>query len=264
MLRHDERTCQRVWSMYRRTGSEILRNWLIEHYVPVVEQVARHLHKRVPQQVQLEELISAGHFGLMFAVGAFDEAREVKFATYAGTRVRGAMLDYLRGLDFNSRLTRSRSAMLTEAARQLQDTLGRPPSDDELQAHMKLSNKEFDRVVKSSRTKQTVSLSRDRSSGSNEGGKQLLEIDTLVDNRSPSALSIAQRRDLKESLLKGLCRRDKLILVLYYYEGLTMRQIGQTLGISESRVSQLHDQIIAQVRAKAGRKLEKQLVDLAA
>ena len=237
-----------VWESFNRSKSDELRNTLMEKYLPLVKYNAERIYTKLPDEVELDDLISAGIFGLMDAIDAFDLERGVKFETYCAPRVRGAILDELRSMDWVPRLVRSRAHKLDQATKALEAEHGRMASDDEIARHMNISSDEYIKLKKDATAVSLVSLSRKWFETDSQ--KDICEIDVLEDRRGEDPLDEIQRRDLKEALTRGLSRAEKLILVLYYYEEMTMKEIGATLDLSESRVSQMHSSILARLKAQ--------------
>lgn len=243
-----ERPIEEIWTEYRRTGTEELRNVLMERYLPLVKYNAERIHTKLPEEVDIEDLMSAGIFGLMDTIDAFDLDRGIKFETYCAPRIRGAILDELRSMDWVPRLVRSRTSQVESARKSLEMELGRTPTDDELSQKMRLSKDEFAKVRKDAGAVGVVSLSRKWFE--TDSNKDVREIDVLEDPKQVNPISLAQRRDLKDLITKGLSRAERLIVVLYYYEEMTMKEIGVTLDLSESRVSQMHSSILARLKAQ--------------
>ena len=237
-----------VWQKYKQTGDEQQRNKLLEHYLPLVKYNAERIHSKLPDEVDVEDLMSAGIFGLMDAIDAFDENRGVKFETYCAPRIRGAILDELRSMDWVPRLVRSRSAQVEEARRNLQMELGRTPTEDEIAERMNMKKSEFNKIRKDAGAVGVVSLSRKWFE--TDSNKDVREIDVLEDAKQVNPLGSASKRDLKNLVTKGLSRAERLIVILYYYEQMTMKEIGTTLDLSESRVSQMHSSILARLKAQ--------------
>ncbi|MCD6377902.1 MAG: FliA/WhiG family RNA polymerase sigma factor [Planctomycetes bacterium] len=242
----DDEVVQGWWKEYTKTHSEEIRNRLIEHYLPLVRYTAERLYARLPDEVELDDLISAGTFGLIDAISAFDINRGVKFETYCSQRIRGAILDELRSMDWVPRLVRSRSHKVAEARNALEMELGRKPTDRELAKKMKVSTKEFQKLQRDARTTNVVSLSRKWFES--DSNKDVREIDVLEDKRSENPFERFQQKDIKEWITRGLSRAERLIIILYYFEGMTMKEIGQTLDLSESRVSQMHSAILERLK----------------
>ncbi len=236
-----------TWASFRRDGNVDARNKLCEHYLPLVRYQAQQVAAKLPAVVELDDLVAAGCFGLMEALASFDPERAVKFSTFSARRIRGAILDHLRATDWAPRLVRTRTQRLNQARDALQKQFGRAPTDHELAAKMDLSRKEYDRVRGDSQPVKVASIDRVRHT--TESDRDVREIDMLRDQKQPDPLSEAVRRDLKQIITCKLSRAEQLIVVLYYYEGMTMREIGETLDLSESRVSQMHTSIMARLRA---------------
>jgi RNA polymerase sigma factor for flagellar operon FliA len=220
----------------------------MEHYRPLVKYTAERLRSKLPEKVELDDLISAGIFGLMDAIDAFDPTRGVKFETYCSPRVRGAILDELRSMDWVPRLVRARAHQLTKAIHSLETHLGRKPTEKETAEELDMNIDEFSRLQHDANAVGLVSL--DTKYSESEGEKDIREIDVIKDQKSEDPLTEAQKRDLKNLLTKGLTRAERLIIVLYYYEEMTMKEIGATLDLSESRVSQMHSSIVARLKAQ--------------
>ncbi|MBQ4080659.1 MAG: FliA/WhiG family RNA polymerase sigma factor, partial [Thermoguttaceae bacterium] len=220
-----------------RSNTE-LRNALIEQYLPLVRYHAERVWSRLPDEVDLDDLTSAGVFGLMDAIDAFDLDRGVKFETYCVPRIRGAMLDELRKMDWVPRLVRSRARKLSEANKELSERLGRMPTQDELAEHLKVDKAELSRVMSDANAAGLVSLNKKWFE--TDGSKDVSEIDLIEDERGEDPTSRMQRSDIIRMVTKGLSRNERMILILYYYEEMTMKEVGATLDLSESRVSQMH------------------------
>lgn len=235
-----------IWRQYKQTGDKQLRNILLESYLPLVRYNAERIWAKLPDEVELDDLISAGVFGLMDAIDAFDLTRGVKFETYCSARIRGAILDALRELDMVPRLVRYRARMIDHAVRDLEMQLGRDPRNDEIAKHLKLSEEEFERLERNATAVSFVSLSRPCVETDND--KDLREVDIVEDSRSENPVIELQKKDVRDLITKGLSRAERLILLLYYYEEMTMKEIGATLDLSESRVSQMHSAILGRLR----------------
>jgi RNA polymerase sigma factor for flagellar operon FliA len=240
------------WDEFRATGSEESRNRLLEHYLPIVKYTAERLHTKLPDEVEVDDLISSGIFGLMDAVRAFDVNRGVKFETYCAQRIRGAILDELRSLDWVPRLVRARAQKLNRATQFLEAQLGRKPNEKELATQMKLPMKEFHKLQRDAKATGVVSLNR--KFYETDSNRDVSEQDILEDEGSESPIRVAQRKDLKDLLTRGLSRAERLIIILYYFEEMTMKEIGKTLDLSESRVSQMHSAIMDRLRTQLQRR----------
>ena len=239
---------QLIWDQFHKDRSEHCRNTLMKHYMQLVRYTAERLYAKLPDKVELDDLISAGIFGLMDAIDAFDPARGVKFETYCSPRIRGSILDELRSMDWVPRLVRARAHQLARVTQSLETHLGRKPTEKETAEKLDMQMDEFDRLQRDANAVSLVSLNTQYSDGDSD--KDIREIDVIRDQKSKDPVTEAQKRDLKSLLTRGLSRAERLIVVLYYYEEMTMKEIGATLDLSESRVSQMHSSIIARLKAQ--------------
>ena len=237
-----------IWEQFHKTHDNCFRNLLMEHYRHIVKYAAERLHSKLPDKVELDDLVSAGVFGLMNAIDAFDPARGVKFETYCSSRIKGSILDELRSMDWVPRLVRARAHQLAKATQSLETHLGRKPTEKETAEELDMDMEEFNRLQRDANAVGLVSLNTKYGDG--DGEKDIREIDVIKDKKSRSPLVEAQKRDLKNVITKGLTSAEQLIIVLYYYEEMNMKDIGKTLGLSESRVSQMHSSIIARLKAQ--------------
>jgi len=237
-----------VWDDFFKTGSEHSRNLLIENYLLLVKYTSNRIYAKLPDKVELDDLFSAGIFGLMDAIDAYDPERGIKFETYCSPRIRGAILDELRSMDWVPRLVRSRAHQLENATRTLQAHLGRIPTEDEIANELNLNGAEFHKLQRDATATGLVSLNNKFAESDSE--RDVREIDIIEDQKSQDPIIEAQKRDFKGLLTKGLTRAERLIVILYYYEEMTMKEIGLTLDLSESRVSQMHSSIIARLKAQ--------------
>lgn len=242
-----------LWQDYQKTRSDELRNRLVEHYLPIVRYTAERVASNLPQSVELDDLISAGLFGLMDAIKSFDLARGVKFKTYASWRVRGAILDELRAADWVPRLVRTKASQLDKMIQSAEAEFGRPATDLELASMFGMSLKELDKLFRDS-SATTVCYLSDTAGDQQDASARS---DLLEDPRSIDPIGDLQRKDVMEVITKELSLRERLILILYYFEELTMREIGLTLDLSESRVCQLHSRIISRLKARLGRRQDE-------
>jgi RNA polymerase sigma factor for flagellar operon FliA len=243
-----ELSIDQTWGQFHKTRDENFRNLLLEHYRYLVRYCAERLHSKLPDKVELDDLISAGNFGLMYAIDAFDPTRGVKFETYCSPRIRGSILDELRSMDWVPRLVRARAHQLAKATHSLETNLGRKPTEKEIAEELNIDMEEFNRLQRDANAASQVSLNTKYSDG--DGEKDIREIDIIKDEKSENPVIEAQKRDLKSLLTKGLTRAERLIIVLYYYEEMTMKEIGATLDLSESRVSQMHSSIVQRLKAQ--------------
>lgn len=237
---------EKLWKDFKRTNDEMLRNILIERYLPLVRYIAERLLAKLPQSIELDDLTSAGIFGLMDAVNGFDLSRGVKFETYCSTRIRGAILDELRSLDWVPRIVRNKANRIDAAWRGLETELGRSPTDPEMAARLEMSVQEYEEVLNEASAITMVSLNEQTKE--EQGAKTLRKIDILEDKKGVDPESELKRKEVTGFITKGLSKKERLILLLYYYEDLTMREIGATLNLSESRVCQLHSRILFRLK----------------
>jgi len=237
-----------VWTEFFQTRSERCRNILMENYLHLVKYSAERICVKLPDKVELDDLIQAGIFGLKDALEAYDPERGVKFETYCAPRIRGSILDELRNMDWVPRLVRARAHQLSRAMQTLEAELGRIPTEQELAEELELDKVEFHRLQRDANAIGLISLNN--SFNENESEKDVREIDIIEDQKSKNPVTEAQKRDLKNLISKGLTRAERLIVILYYYEEMTMKEIGATLDLSESRVSQMHSSIVARLKAQ--------------
>ena len=227
----DAMDVKKLWKHYDDKGQpERLRNYFMERYLPLVRYNSERIYARLPDEVDIEDLMSAGLFGLMDAIDAFDLERGVKFETYCAPRIRGAILDELRTMDWVPRLVRSRTAKVDGARNALIQKFGREPTKAEIAQHLGVDSEEYKKIDRDGSPVGVVSLSRNWRQS--DGNRELREIDVIKDSRQVNPLGETQRRDLKDLVTKGLSRAERLIVVLYYYEEMTMKEIGTTLDLS--------------------------------
>jgi RNA polymerase sigma factor for flagellar operon FliA len=241
-----------LWRTYKTTGDERLREQLILHYSPLVKYVAGRVSVGLPPNVEQADFVSSGVFGLIDAIEKFDPERSIKFETYAITRIRGAMIDELRALDWIPRSVRQKARAIERAYATLEASLRRTPSEAEVAEEMGITLEELHAVFSQLSLANVVALEELLHAGG-EGGDRLSLMDTLEDTAADDPVEVAEDRELRRLLARAvntLPDREKTVVTLYYYEGLTLAEIGEVLGVTESRVSQIHTKSVLQLRAK--------------
>ncbi len=244
--KYDAMDIREVWKLYASKPSEEIRNFLWEKYLPIVRYNAERIHARLPDEVDVEDLVQAGMFGLMGAISAFQLDKNVKFETYCARRVQGAILDELRAMDWVPRLVRSRSTKVEGVRRAIEAESGKPATDDQIASRLGVGREEFEKIRRDSRAVSTMSMTRKATDG-HSGETRDLEV---MRDGGDNPVRTMQRKDLRDMLTKGLSRSERLIVILYYYENMTMKEIGATLALSESRVSQMHSAILERLKAQ--------------
>ncbi len=241
-----------LWQEFKLSGSKIAKDKLLVEYSKLVKYIADRIGYSLPASVDKNDLISSGIIGLIKAVETFDPERDIKFETYASHKIRGAILDELRTLDWVPRSVRSKSRQLQKAYASLENDLGRTPYDDEVCAHLDITEKEYERMLADVAPTTILSLEEALPSRSSDS-KELTLIDTIEDPGSENPLAILGYAEVKRILkeaIQSLPEKEKLVVALYHFEELTLKEIGVVLDISESRVSQIHSKTILKLRAK--------------
>ncbi len=241
-----------LWRRYKATGDPHARERLVVAYSPLVKYVSGRMASGLPAHVEEADLISYGLVGLINAIERFDLGREIKFETYAITRIKGAIIDELRSLDWVPRSVRSRARDIEKANARLENRLQRPPTDEEMAAELGIPVQEFqDSLLQISNS--TVAALDELWTVSDSSGDQVSLLDTLHDPDAPDPAAALDQADLKDRVADAIARlpeREKLVVALYYYENLTLREIGEVLGVTESRVSQLHTKAVLRLRSR--------------
>lgn len=235
-----------LWQTYRRTNDPLLRDRLIERYLPVVKYVAARVARRLPSHLQIDDLYSAGLFGFLGAINDYDPEMGVEFSSYATPRIRGAIFDELRRLDWVPRTVRRKVRETERAIEALSGRLAREPTDEEIATEFHTTVEAYRQLLADGVT----IISLDAPMAHNAGGSSQRENVEDVDSPNPLlALASKERRAMLGRLIDRLPDRERQVLALYYYEELTMREVGELLGVTESRVSQLHSSAILRLRA---------------
>ncbi len=241
-----------LWREYKETDSKIAKDKLLVEYAHLVKYITNRLAINLPKSVDRNDLTSAGVLGLIKAVETFEPERGFKFETYAGHKIRGAILDELRALDWVPRSVRQKSRELQKVFAKLENELGRAPYDDEVCESMNITMQEYEEMLAEVTPTTIISLEEampDRDSDS----KELRIIDTIEDPGSDNPLKelgFAEVKEILKDAIMNLPEKEKLVVALYHYEELTLKEIGVVLDITESRVSQIHSKAILKLRAK--------------
>jgi len=248
--RGSEEDIWKTWLEYSRSKDPDIKKKLLLHYLPLVKHVVGRMTISVPHSISHEDLVSAGIMGLIASIDRFDPAVGVKFETYVVPRIRGAVLDELRALDWVPRSVRAKAKRLEKAIAVVENQLGRNATDEEIAQEMNMDLEELESLIAEVSFNSILSLDQEYS----DGGDHSTTLYDLVENvRSEDPEKMLEAEELKQILVRiinGLPEREKLVIALYYYEELTLKEIGMVLDISESRVSQIHTKAIARIRAK--------------
>ena len=241
-----------LWRRYKIDGSDKAREQLVVAYSPLVKYVAGRMSSGLPAHVEEADLISYGLLGLINAIERFDLSREIKFETYAITRIKGAIIDELRALDWVPRSVRARAREIEKAHAKLEHQLHRTPTDEEMARELKISTEEFQEALVKISTSTVVALD-ELWAVSDSSGDAVSLLDTLQDPDAPDPEALLAQSEVKDRLadaIAALPEREKLVIALYYYENLTLREIGEVLGVTESRISQLHTKAVLRLKSR--------------
>jgi RNA polymerase sigma factor FliA len=243
---------QSLWLEFQRTRDQATRDRLILTYAPLVKYVAGRLGSGLPAHVDEGDLVSYGLLGLIGAIERFDPTRDIKFETYAVSRIKGAIIDELRALDWVPRSVRSRARDIERAIAELESKLGRAPDDEEIAAKVGITTGELEASL-TEISRSSIAALDELWTMSGEGGDQVSLLDTIEDIDGPDPQDALAQTELREALGEAIARlpeREKLVVTLYYYEELTLREIGEVLGVTESRVSQLHTKAVLRLKSR--------------
>lgn len=238
-----------LWRRYTRRRTLALREQLVLHYAPLVRYHAERLKANMPGSVDVNDLMNAGMVGLIEAIGKFDPGRNVRFEIFCAARVQGSMLDELRRNDWVPRQVRVRAQRLAIRRDMLAADLDRPPADDEMAEHMGMALDEYRDLAEHLTIREQISMEGAQASVGN-CAHPLSLADLKVARAKANPLKHLLRRELREAAMRGLNQKEKTVLVMYYYDELTMKEIGEVLGISESRVCQIHSQVLKLLRRR--------------
>jgi RNA polymerase sigma factor for flagellar operon FliA len=266
VLQVAERPTEDLWLLYRKTRDKIktrptdaakaeleeLRNILMERHYPLVKYIAERLLQTLPKSIELDDLISAGLFGLMDAIRGFDPDRGIKFKTYCTTRIRGSILDQLRSQDWVPRLVRLKASRIDKALQRLTGSYGREPTHAELAQELELDHTELSKEMTGAHAKSMYSLSdkwEDRDDDSS-----MEKVDVLEDKKATDPIGELNRNDMMLFITRSLTHKERFIIEQYYQVGHTMREIGEMLALTESRVCQIHSNVMGRLKSLFGQK----------
>jgi RNA polymerase sigma factor FliA len=248
-----------LWTNYLHSREVALRNRLVENYSYLVQAHAARLSRRLPAQISYDEICSAAYDGLIEAIEAYDPARKAKFETFCQQRIAGAVMDWLRSLDAQSRTVRTFEKRRLAAREVLDTQLGRPPNHREVADRMGISLDRYDHLARLSQMGKEVHFSAMEPGMDARGRSAGRSWDVGDPNQVDPSARVA-RQMLTEHVTRGLNREERLVMILYYYEGLTMSEIGMVLDLSESRVSQIHKDVLTRLRTRFGTMVGDELV----
>ncbi len=258
----EETSTEELWTLYRKEASkrgpkeparlDELRNSLIERHYPLVRYIAERLLQTLPKSIELDDLVSAGLFGLMDAIRGFDASRGIKFKTYCSTRIRGAILDQLRSQDWVPRLVRLKASRIERALQRLTAEFGREPTHAELARQLEMDNQDLVREIQEARAKTMFSLSEKWED--DDGAVEKVEV--LEDRTAIDPVHEMNRRDLMAFITRALTHKERFIIEQYYQYGHTMREIGEMLALTESRVCQIHSNVMSRLKGLLGQRSE--------
>jgi RNA polymerase sigma factor for flagellar operon FliA len=248
----DEAIADDLWAVYKATGDRHLRDQLIVRYSALVKYVAGRVSVGLPHSIEQADLVSYGMFGLIDAIEKFDTSRKIKFETYAITRIKGAIIDELRSIDWVPRSVRAKARLVEKAYAKLEATLLRTPSDAEVAEELQIPESELLQIFTQISFVGIVALDEVISAGGADRSESMTLGDTLADRGvgPVGAYEIEEMKQILASAINRLGDREKIVLSLYYYEGLTLAEIGRVLGVTESRVCQIHTKAVLQLRAR--------------
>ncbi|MDR2481617.1 MAG: RNA polymerase sigma factor WhiG [Spirochaetaceae bacterium] len=244
-------TEEELWKQYRETKDSKIRERFIKQYAPLVKYVAGKVAVGMPHNVEFDDLVSCGTFGLLDAIEKFDPEKFVQFKTYAVTRIRGAIFDELRATDWVPRSVRQKTREVEEAIGALEAQYGRPAKDSEIAEYLKIDEAEYNKIMRQITASSILSLNDVWFSGDENDKVSIGE--TIESPKSLEPEMMVERDEIQRvivNIINQLPDKEKKIIVLYHYEDLTLKEIGQVLDITESRVSQLHSKAMLRIRAK--------------
>ncbi|WP_319561854.1 RNA polymerase sigma factor WhiG [Marispirochaeta sp.] len=245
------KTEEELWALYKKNRDPKIRDAFVKQYAPLVKYVAGKVAMGMPHNVEFDDLVGFGVFGLIDAISKFDPEKHVKFKTYAVTRIRGAIFDELRSIDWVPRSVRQKAREIEDTVQRLEASLGRSASDQEVAAEMGMEIEEYHRAMLKISGTSIMSLNDVWYSG--EENDKISIVDSIESPQSLNPDIIVEKEEIKKVIIEAineLPEKEKKVLVLYYYEDLTLKEIGKVLEVTESRISQLHTKAIMRLRAK--------------
>ena len=240
-----------IWETYKKTRDENLRNVLIERYMPLVRSISERLLTTLPKSIDVDDLTSAGIFGLIDAIDGFDLERGIKFKTYCTTRIRGSILDELRSQDWVPRLVRLKAHKIERAYKALETKFGRKPTDYEMAKALGISITEYNQLIEDSSPVNIFSLNDKWEEEEDESAVSKVEV--LQDRKSEDPMTAMNQKDVFDFMTRNLSEKERLVLIMYYYEGLTMKEIGEVLDLTESRICQIHSAVLERMEGQLQR-----------
>jgi RNA polymerase sigma factor for flagellar operon FliA len=241
-----------VWTEYKSKPTEELRNVLVERYLPLVRYVAERLASTLPSFVEVDDLASMGIFGLLDAIERFDPELGVKFKTYAMNRIRGSILDELRSLDWVPRLVRIKASRIDKVCAELEAEFGREPTFYEMSQRLGMGFDEYHKMIEGAEATAVISLSEEWTDQDENHGNRKID---LVEDQNPSGAPLheMQLRDIRDVVANHLSEKERIIVTLYYYEGLSMKEIAKVLNLTESRICQIHGKVVERLKEQLER-----------
>ena len=247
----DEQSRKKLWDDYLKTGDTDLREKIIIEYAPLVKVVAGRLSMYLGYNVEYDDLVGYGVFGLIDAIDKFDKTKDVKFETYASLRIRGSILDQIRKMDWIPRTVRQRQKKIDQAIKEIEGETGKTATDSEIAGKLGVSEDEYAEWQAQMAVTNVVSLNEFQ-----ESGTEPTFSDTAVQDNTPGPEEAVEKEELKKMLAESLTlltEKERKVILLYYYEELTLKEISNVLEVSESRISQLHVRALQKMRTKLGR-----------
>ncbi len=244
----------KLWERFLKDEEKLVRDYFVIKYAPLVKYVAGKVAMGMPHTIEFDDLVSYGIFGLIDAISKFDPERGIKFKTYAMTRIRGAIFDELRSIDWIPRSIRQKAKQIEQVISDLENKLGRTVEDDEIAKELGVSNEEFQSLMNKLSGTSMLSLNDIWYLGDDSDELSILETLEAPESMNPDVL--VEKEEIKDHIIDAIRKlpdKEKKVIVLYYYEDLTLKEIGEVLEVTESRVSQLHTKAIMRLRGRLGR-----------